>query len=637
METLKRPQSPCLLVVVVVIVCISAHPFHRSRYHARPPRRQPAAQTASLSDHCTSPRSTAASPPHGRVARWLASYNRELLHVRQTQAAQSWEVLTGSTDTFPYPHRLSAAAVAEWQERRVQEARCFSKWNVTAEQRRMLHLITRGPRYTRKQARSLRSLVGEMRRQYSNATLTRGGVTLHGEGDVTHLMRTCRDPGVLAWAWQAWHDTLGPSARPLFTRAVSVMNSAARRGGYSDMGDAWRGELELGCEARAAVARLYIQVAPLYRLLHAVARDALQRQYGTHLVQHNKPLPVHLSGDLWGQDWSSLLDLLLPRTAPTQHAVSALPRTAAAMVKAAQRVFQDLGFPKLPYQVVTHAWLGGSGEGGGPGGCHPSALDMFTPGDYRVVVCPGRGGSSAGRETVHELGHVHYFHAYRHQLPLLRDAPNAALHETIGDVVHLTTLAPPCLRRAHALPTHHLTGDALRNLLQEALTKLPRLAFAAALDTWRWDAFQGKVSPEEYNESFWRRRASYQGVAPPAPRPALGFDPAGKYHVAENIPYVRYLVAVVAQYQVHRGLCEAALGRPLPIPPHECPAAAIRTAVPLLREVMAAGASITWREAMGTLTRKTKDLDATPLLQYFAPLTRWLEHRVRQGNLTLGW
>ena len=37
------------------------------------------------------------------------------------------------------------------------------------------------------------------------------------------------------------------------------------------------------------------------------------------------------------------------------------------------------------------------------------------------------------------------------------------------------------------------SGDAPRILLQEALTKLPRLAFAAALDTWRWDVFQGKV------------------------------------------------------------------------------------------------------------------------------------------------
>ena len=47
------------------------------------------------------------------------------------------------------------------------------------------------------------------------------------------------------------------------------------------------------------------------------------------------------------------------------------------------------------------------------------------------------------------------------------------------------------------------------------------------------------MAPKEYNPTFWQRRTHYQGVVPPASRPAHGFDPAGKFHVAENIPYVR--------------------------------------------------------------------------------------------------
>ena len=67
--------------------------------------------------------------------------------------------------------------------------------------------------------------------------------------------------------------------------------------GYSDIGAAWRKELELGIEdVRAVVERLYGQVTRLYQLLHSVVRDALQRQYGPHLVPHDKPIPVHLSG-----------------------------------------------------------------------------------------------------------------------------------------------------------------------------------------------------------------------------------------------------------------------------------------------------------------------------------------------------
>ncbi|CAN7981180.1 unnamed protein product, partial [Ixodes pacificus] len=43
-------------------------------------------------------------------------------------------------------------------------------------------------------------------------------------------------------------------------------------------------------------------------------------------------------------------------------------------------------------------------------------------------------GSGTDLQTViHEMGHVHYFMAYRHQPSLLRAAPLSALHEAIGE------------------------------------------------------------------------------------------------------------------------------------------------------------------------------------------------------------
>ncbi|XP_050690333.1 angiotensin-converting enzyme-like [Eriocheir sinensis] len=675
MATSRWPRPcpcPCLLPLMLLLALLLLVP----PLEADTPR--PAAPFRPRPSPTSPPSPVACPVPRVDVAAWLAVYNRELLRVRQQQAQQAWEALTGRPPHAPSRprHTLSAADTARWQEQRAWEARCFFRSNATEPQRRMLHLIARGPRYSLSQARqakslsrigtcslarlsysaayiprlptpklqrSLGSLVGALRRRYSNTTVTLGHVTLRGEADLTRLMTSSRDPELLTAAWRGWHDALSAAAAPLFTRAVAVMNSAARRGGYRDMGAAWRAELELGGGegVQAVVERLYRQVAPLYRLLHAVVRGALRKHYGRELVRRDHPIPVHLSGDLWGQDWTFLLDLLLPLPpsfgpAPPRPAAPAPspPRPddnnllAVDIVKKAQRVFEGLGFPPLPPSVLTHAWLGGGG--GREGGCHPSALDMFTPGDYRLVVCGGRsggvgGGSDRGgtavQEALHELGHVHYFHAYRHLPPVFRDAPNSALHEAIGDTVQLAALA----------------HDPLRSLLREALSKLPRFAFAAALETWRWDVFQGTVGPSEYNPSFWRLRAHYQGVSPPSPRPPHALDAAAKYHVAHNIPYVRYLVAVVAQFQVHQGLCEAALGRPLPLPSHACPPAALRTAAPTLRRVMSAGASVTWREALGALTGGSRDLDAAPLLEYLAPLTRWLQRRVRAENLTLGW
>lgn len=50
----------------------------------------------------------------------------------------------------------------------------------------------------------------------------------------------------------------------------------------------------------------------------------------------------------------------------------------------------------------------------------------------RIKVCLE--GSGTDMQTViHEMGHVHYFMAYRHQPSLLRAAPLSALHEAIGE------------------------------------------------------------------------------------------------------------------------------------------------------------------------------------------------------------
>lgn len=79
--------------------------------------------------------------------------------------------------------------------------------------------------------RILTALVSKMRHIYSSVTLTRNNVTYRGETEINRVLRTSRDPALLLWAWEAWHDALGPPIRPLFTQVARVSNAAARRGG----------------------------------------------------------------------------------------------------------------------------------------------------------------------------------------------------------------------------------------------------------------------------------------------------------------------------------------------------------------------------------------------------------------------
>ncbi len=94
--------------------------------------------------------------------------------------------------------------------------------------------------------------------------------------------------------------------------------------------------------------------------------------------------------------------------------------------------------------------------------------------------------------------------------------------------------------------------------LKAALEKVSFLPFGKDIDQWRWQVFSGKMTPANYESSWWALRTRDQGVAPPVPRTEADFDPGAKYHVPANVPYTRYFLARVLQFQFYRALCRAA-------------------------------------------------------------------------------
>lgn len=71
------------------------------------------------------------------------------------------------------------------------------------------------------------------------------------------------------------------------------------------------------------------------------------------------------------------------------------------------------------------------------------------------------------------------------------------------------------------------------------LDKITFLPFGYLMDQWRWDVFADKTKPEDYNCKWWELREKYQGVEPPVDRSEEDFDPAGKYHIIADVPYLR--------------------------------------------------------------------------------------------------
>ncbi|XP_064108972.1 angiotensin-converting enzyme-like [Macrobrachium nipponense] len=570
--------------------------------------------------------------PQSWISLWLQRYNADLEILKGESAFALWSNLLYPSSRTSVVLQNQHALMAKWQRYRLEEL--YSLYQMSGDSRfaseigsltksemRMLHLISRGPKYTARLARSLSSMVNAMRQVYSDAPKS--------ERDMNHLMSASRDAQILRKAWESWHLSVGPRIRPLFTEAVIVMNNAAQEGGYQDMGEAWRSELEVDeADVRLMVRSLFDQVFPLYALLHAYVRHFLVRRHGRDVVDPKGPVPVYLLGDLWGQNWESLLDLIMPdepgvTSNPKVITNNIVPRM---IVKEEEKFFEGLGFPHLPDRFWSSSVLGTS-EAPPNATCQSRALDMFYPDDYRLLLCENE-RVKIQEAAYHELGHIHYFHSYSNQPAIFRDGANSAAHETIGDVVQLGAVNH---MRQNVDKDSRISET--RILLKMALRKLPLIAFARVVDEWRWDVFAGKVDESNYNKAWWDLKLKYQGVKPPSTRDETYFDPGAKFHIPDNTPYIRYFIAVVAQFQVHKNLCKIS-GNKSPL--HKCTIARSKEAGRLLWSVMSRGSSMKWPEFLEALSG-TRRLNAQPLLEYFAPLQRWMSQEAEKLNMSKGW
>jgi peptidyl-dipeptidase A len=171
-------------------------------------------------------------------------------------------------------------------------------------------------------------------------------------------------------------------------------------------------------------------------------------------------------------------------------------------------------------------------------------------------------------------------------------------------------------------------------LLHEALNKIAFLPFAYAVDAWRWRVFAGEVSPARYDDAWWELRRIHQGVRPPSPRPAAAFDPGAKFHVAASVPYLRYFLAYVLQFQLYEAACrQAGWSGPL----HRCSVYGNREVGARFQRMLELGRSRPWPDALETFTGSRR-MDASALARYFEPVAQWLreQNRGRQCGWNAG-
>ncbi|MGH9689954.1 MAG: M2 family metallopeptidase [Candidatus Acidiferrales bacterium] len=449
--------------------------------------------------------------------------------------------------------------------------------------------------------------------------------------DLENILASSRDPNELLRAWQGWHS-IAPPMRPRYERMVALANQGARESGFPDVGALWRSNYDMPPEAfTVEMDRLWQQVRPLYVSLHAYVRSRLARQYGPSLVQEDAPIPAHLLGNMWAQSWSNIDPLVAPPNADPGYDLSKILEAKklgpAGMVRHAEGFFLSLGFDPLPQTFWERSMFARPRDRDVV--CHASAWDIDFAGDLRIKMCIDP--TAEDFSTIHhELGHSFYQRASDSLPPLFRNSANDGFHEAIGDTIALS-VTPEYLNQIGLLDSVPPASADLGLLLRRALDKVAFLPFGLLIDKWRWGVFAGKISPADYNQAWWKLRREYQGVAPPVVRSEADFDPGAKYHVAGNVPYARYFLAAVLQFQFHRALCRVA-GYTGPL--HRGSIYNSKEAGAVLNKMLEMGQSRPWPDALEVLTGERK-MDATAMLDYFAPLEQWLDEQNQGRNI--GW
>ncbi len=482
------------------------------------------------------------------------------------------------------------------------------------------------------ESRELTRLVASMQGTYSRGRYTpRGGSDALDVQGLSRILYTSRDPEVLEDAWAGWHR-VGRGVRSEFTRYVELANRGSRELGFPDTGAMWRSKYDMDpAEFAREVERLWSEVRPLYVSLHAYTRARLRAAYGDERVPSDGPIPAHLLGDMWAQSWEKVYPLLAPPDGGEYFdltgALAERKTSAEEMVRYAERFFVSLGLPPLPATFWERSMLTRPRDREVV--CHASAWDLDFVDDLRIKMCIEVTGEDF--QTIHhELGHNYYQRAYGRLPFLFRESAHDGFHEAVGDTVALS-VTPEYLRRIGLAPDGARFADDVGLLLERALEKIAFLPFGLAVDSWRWQVFSGEVGPSEYNSSWWEVRRRYQGVAPGRPRGEEEFDPGAKYHVPANVPYMRYFLAHILQFQFHRALARAAAdSRPL----HRASIYGSKVAGDRLRAMLEMGASREWPDALEALTGERR-MSADGMLEYFAPLKRWLDERNR--GVPVGW
>ena len=566
----------------------------------------------------------AATPSPEEAKAFIDKAETDLAKLSEYVNKSAWVRATNITeDTMFLEAKATAEATTLATDLAVQAAK-YDKTAADPVTRRKLDILKRALVLPAPQrpgaADQMATIGGRLDSIYSTGKFAFKGkqITLN---DAEDILARSQDPAELKAAWEGWHS-ISPVMTADYAQLVELANEGSRQLGYKDTGALWRSGYDMEPDAFAAETdRLWSQVEPFYKNLHCYVRKELNEKYGDDVQPKTGPIRADLLGNMWAQQWGNIYETVKPAEDTDGYNLDQLlvdkGYDPLKMVKTGENFYSSIGLAPLPETFWTRSQI--TRPEGREVVCHASAWNLDDRDDIRIKMCT-KVNAEDFYTVHHELGHNYYQRAYKDQPYIFKGGANDGFHEAIGDFVGLSALTPTYLNQVGILDKVPGTEGDTPFLLKMALDKIAFMPFGLLVDRWRWQVYDGSVKPAGYNDAWWALKLKYQGVTPPGPRPADAFDPGAKYHVPGNVPYTRYFLAHVYQFQFHRAACKQAGWKG---PLHRCSVYGNKEVGAKFNKMMEMGQSKPWPDELEAFTGERRT-DASAVTEYFKPLNTWL-------------
>ena len=523
---------------------------------------------------------------------------------------------------------------------RSRQAASFDRLNTSKENRRMLNIIKSSfvmpPPLDEMLASELSEITTSLEAMYGSGEHCFDNGECYDLEAFESIIDNSRDSKELLRAWEGWHE-IGKPMKPMYMRMVEIGNQGSVDLGYEGLSDLWFSKYDMPADDFLDdTDRVWNDVKPLYEALHCHVRAKLNEHYGDEVISKTGPLPVHMLGNMWGQSWSNIYDLVYEEKPDSKYIdvtkiIEEKSLSEIEMVEYAEDFFISMGFKPLPETFWERSLFVKPRDRSVV--CHASAWNLDPANnDLRIKMCIEK--NEEDFITIHhELGHIFYYQAYNHIPTVFQAGANDGFHEAFGDLLTLS-ITPDYLVDIGFISkddAEEARRDPIALLMKQALDGVVIIPWALMLDKWRSGVFNGEIDERNLNSSWWSLREEYQGINSSYPRSENYFDPGAKYHIPGNTPYTRYYLASIMQYQFHEALCnlidyDGYL--------HECSIYGNKEAGDKIITTMAMGQSLPWQDAFENLTG-SRQLSGKSILNYYAPLKKWLDEENK--NRTCGW